>query len=166
MKKMIKKCLVICVVMIMTLSSVITAYAQSSNGAAGMRVREYQDEHSVGVEASPRGQLISTITLKLSNEGYRALGIYSEILCHQDMKSITMSINLQRLVDGRWKNYNTKSFEWTNDDNDHLSMAIASYELGLLPAGSYRLSAAYVVYNLDGSLHESKSVTSPSKTVN
>ncbi|MCI8268607.1 MAG: hypothetical protein HFG55_02890 [Lachnospiraceae bacterium] len=166
MKKMIKRCLVICSVMIMVLSSVVTAYAQSGNGSAGMIMREYQDENSVGVEASPRGQLISTITLQLSNEGYRTLGVYSEILCHQDMKSITMSINLQRLVDGRWKNYNTQNFEWTEEDDDHLSMAIASYEVGLLPAGSYRLSAAYVVYNLDGSLHESKNITSPSKTIN
>ena len=122
--------------------------------------------NSICVKASPRGQLISTITLQLSNEGYRTLGIYSEILCHQDMKSIKMSITLQRLVDGQWKRYNSKTFEWSSDDYDNLSIATASYNIGLLPAGDYRLSTAYVVYSLDGSLHESKTVTSPTKTVN
>lgn len=158
--------MVVCITMIMVLSSIMTAYAQSDNWAQGMYVKEYKNEDAVEIEASPRGQLISTITLRLSDEGYRTLGIYSEILCHQDMKSIKMSITLQRYVDGRWKSYNSKTFEWTSDDYDNLSMATASYNIGLLPAGDYRLSTAYVVYSLDGSLHESKTVTSPTKTVN
>ncbi len=166
MKKIIKKCMVVCTTMILTLSSIVTAYAQSDNWAKGMHVKEYQSKDAVEIEASPRGQLISTITLRLSDEGYRTLGIYSEILCHQDMKSIRMSITLQRLVDGQWKRYNSKTFEWSSDDYDNLSIATASYNVGLLPAGDYRLSTAYVVYSLDGSLHESKTVTSPTKTVN
>lgn len=166
MNGMIKKCLIVCAAMTMMLSSVLTAYAQSNDWARGMGIKEYKSEDSVGVEASPRGQLISTITLQLSDQGYRTLGIYSEILCHQDMKSIKMSITLQRYVDGSWKKYNSKTFEWTSDDYDNLSMATASYNIGLLPAGDYRLSTAYVVYSLDGSLHESKTVTSPTKTVN
>lgn len=166
MKKMIKKCLTICLAVIMLFSSVMTVYAQSNSRTKEVNMREYQNEDFVAVEASPRGQLISTITLQLSNEGYRTLGIYSEILCHQDMKKIKMSITLQRMVDGQWKSQNSKTFEWTDEDDDHLSMAIASYNVGLLPAGTYRLSAAYAVYSLDGSLHESKKVVSPSKTIN
>ncbi len=166
MNIMLKRCLIICATMVMMFSSVLTAYAQSNNLAREMSVKEYKSEGFVGVKASPRGQLISTITLQLSNEGYRTLGIYSEILCHQDMKSIKMSITLQRLVDGQWKRYNSKTFEWSSDDYDNLSIATASYNIGLLPAGDYRLSTAYVVYSLDGSLHESKTVTSPTKTVN
>lgn len=166
MRKIVKKCLIVCVTMIMFITSVMTAYAQSNNWAKGMNVKEFQSEGAVGVEASPRGELISTITLELSGEGYRTLGIYSEILCHEDMKSIQMSINLQRLVDGNWKNHNSKTFKWTEEDDEHLSMAVASYNVGLLPAGQYRLSASYSVYNLGGSMHESKTVVSPSKTVN
>lgn len=166
MKNIAKKFLVICVAIIMTFSFVVTAYAQSNNWKRELDIKEFSNEDIVGVEASPRGQLISTITLQLSDEGYRTLGIYSEILCHSDMKKIKMSITLQRMVDGTWKRYNEKTFEWTSDDYDHLSMASASYNIGLLPAGDYRLSTAYVVYSLDGSLHESKTVTSPTKTVN
>lgn len=166
MGKIARKCLVVCVAMVMALSSVATVYAQTENWARGMDVKRFENEDLVGIEASPRGQLISTITLQLSDEGYRTLGIYSDILCHQDMKKIKMSITLQRMVDGSWKSHNAKTFEWTSDDYDHLSMASVSYNVGLLPAGDYRLSTAYAVYSLDGSLHESKTVTSPTKTVN
>ena len=51
MRKIVKKCLIVCVTMIMLITSVMTAYAQSNNWAKGMNVKEFQSEGAVGVEA-------------------------------------------------------------------------------------------------------------------
>ena len=80
MKNLIKRCMVVCTIVIMTLSFSATAYAQANN----MVVRTYQSNDMVGLEASPRGELISTIILELSTEGSRTLGIHSEIMCHKN----------------------------------------------------------------------------------
>ena len=46
MKKLLKKCMVICSVMVMTLSFTATAYAQANN----MTVKTYQSDDMVGLE--------------------------------------------------------------------------------------------------------------------
>ncbi len=164
MKNLFKKCMVICTVMIMTLSFTATAYAHAND----MVVRTYKSENLVGLEASPRGELISTIILELSTEGSRTVGINSEILCHEEMDTIKMTVKLQKKGSNSWSTVNTQTFEWKKADfpNRDLSSAAAEYRVGALAAGEYRLSASYVVYNLDRSMHESKSITTVSKTIN
>lgn len=164
MKNLLKRCMAICSVMVMTLSFTATAYAQVNN----MAVRTYQSDDMVGLEASPRGELISTIILELSTEGSRTLGIHSEIMCHEEMDNIKMTIKLQKKDGSSWSTKNTQTFEWKKSDfpNRDLSSAVAEYRVGALAAGEYRISASYVVYNLDRSMHESKTVTTVSKTVN
>ncbi|MCI9558728.1 hypothetical protein D3Z55_12575 [Clostridiaceae bacterium] len=164
MKNLLKKCMVICTVVIMTLSFTATAYAQVNN----MVVRTYQNEDMVGLEASPRGELISTIILELSSVGSGKVDIHSEIMCHEEMDTIKMSIKLQKLGNSGWTTVNTQTFDWkkSNFPNTDLSMAIAEYRVGALAAGEYRITASYVVYNLDRSMHESKTVTSATKTIN
>ncbi|MEH2931676.1 hypothetical protein VSQ48_17535 [Candidatus Ventrimonas sp. KK005] len=164
MKNLIKRCMVVCTIVIMTLSFTATAYAQANN----MVVRTYQSNDMVGLEASPRGELISTIILELSTEGSRTLGIHSEIMCHEEMDSIKMTIKLQKKDGSSWSTKNTQTFEWKKSDfpNTLLSSAIAEYRVGALASGEYRISASYVVYNLDRSMHESKTVTTSSKIIN
>ena len=166
MKKIMKKSFAICIMMSMILSFAIVSYAQTGNEMAGMTVKEYQDGNTIGVEASPRGELISSIVLEMTEEGYRTVGIYSEILCHEEMKNIQMSISLQRKDGSKWTSVNTKTFKWNKADypNTDLSMGIASYNVGALKAGDYRLYATYSVTSPDG-MHESKTVTSPSKNI-
>ncbi len=164
MKKLLKNCMVICSVMVMTLSFTATAYAQANN----MTVKTYQSDDMVGLEASPRGELISTIILELSTEGSRTLGIHSEIMCHEEMDNIKMTIKLQKKDGSSWSTKNTQTFEWKKSDfpNRDLSSAVAEYRVGALASGEYRISASYVVYNLDRSMHESKTVTTSSKIIN
>ena len=159
MKNLIKRCMVVCTIVIMTLSFSATAYAQANN----MVVRTYQSNDMVGLEA-----LISTIILELSTEGSRTLGIHSEIMCHEEMDSIKMTIKLQKKDGSSWSTKNTQTFEWKKSDfpNTLLSSAIAEYRVGALASGEYRISASYVVYNLDRSMHESKTVTTSSKIIN
>ncbi len=164
MKNLLKRCFVICTVVIMILSFTATAYAQVND----MAVRTYQNEDMVGLEASPRGELISTIILELSTEGSRTVGIHSEIMCHEEMDTIKMTIKLQKRESSGWSTKNTQTFEWKKKDfpNTLLSSSVAEYKVGSLAAGEYRLSTSYVVYNLDRSMHESKTVTTVSKTIN
>lgn len=168
MEKNMKKILVICLTMVMALSSSFTIYAQNYRMPDGTNVREYVTDDSVSVLTSPRSALISSVSLELSQEGYRSVKAYSEILCHIEMKEIYMSISLQRLDGSTWKTINTKDFEWIKDDypDFNLSMATASYEVGSLSAGKYRIRTAFSVYELDGSRHESRTSTSPTLTIN
>ena len=77
MKKYLKTSLAICLAMIMTLSSAISIYAQTYKMSDGTNVKEFSTEDSVGILASPRSALISSVTLELTQEGYRKVNVYS-----------------------------------------------------------------------------------------
>lgn len=168
MKKYLKTSLAICLAMIMTLSSAISIYAQTYQMSDGTDVKEFSTEDSVGIFASPRSALISSVTLELTQEGYRKVNVYSEILCHVEMEKIYMSITLQRKDGSSWKNVRTEDLEWLKEDypNTALSAATASFNVGSLSAGSYRIRTAFSVYELNGSGHESRTSTSPTLTIN
>ncbi len=166
MKKYLKKSFIIGLSIMLMAVSTITAYAQNKSLSADGMTRMYEGEGFVRAEASPRGQLISSVQLELSEEGYHRLGIYSEVLCHVDMKKIKMSVTLQKYVDGSWTNVHRKDEEWLAEDYPELSMAIISYDLTGMSAGKYRLKGGYSVFELNGSLQEFKTVTTSSLTIN
>lgn len=161
MKKYLRKSAVICLAVMMFLVSTITVYAQNDNSSAGMTVREYNGENYARVVGSPRGELISSVQLELVDEGFRTISIYSEVLCHVEMRKIKMSVTLQKSTSSGWKDVNRKEFTWEKEDypNEYLSMAMASYNIGALSAGTYRLKGSYSVFELDGTLQEFRTVT-------
>ncbi len=163
MKKYLRKGITIYVALVMFLMSAITVHAENSNASAGMMVKEYSGEDFSRVVASPRGQLISSVQLELVDEGFRTVSIYSEVLCHEEMKKIKMSVTLQKSASKGWTDVNRKEFTWTkeNHPDDYLSMATISYRIGSLSAGTYRLKGSYSVFELDGSLQEFRTVTTP-----
>ena len=79
------------------------------------------------------------------------------------MRKIKMSVTLQKSTSSGWTDINSKQFTWEKDDypNDYLSMATASYKVGALSAGTYRLKGSYSVFELDGTLQEFRTVTTP-----
>ena len=161
MKKYLRKSAVIYLAVMMFLVSTITVYAQNDNSSAGMTVREYNGENYARVVGSPRGELISSVQLELVDEGFRTISIYSEVLCHVEMRKIKMSVTLQKSTSSGWKDVNRKEFTWEKEDypNEYLSMAMASYNIGALSAGTYRLKGSYSVFELDGTLQEFRTVT-------
>lgn len=163
MKKYLRKGITIYVVLVMLLMSAITVHAESSNASAGMMVKEYSGEDFSRVVASPRGQLISSVQLELVDEGFRTVSIYSEVLCHVEMRKIKMSVTLQKSTSKGWTDVTPKTFIWEKEDypDDYLSMATVSYNIGALSAGTYRLKGSYSVFELDGSLQEFRTVTTP-----
>lgn len=161
MRRYFKKIMVIYLTIIMMIVSIVPTYAQVRNLSEDIATREYSDGDSVGIQVSPRGQLISSVTLELSDEGYRTLGIYSRLLCHEEMKKIKVAIMLQRYEDGSWVQVHRKDVEWLKEDypNDDMSMAIVTYNLRGLEPGLYRLKGNYSVFEMNGSLQEFKTVT-------
>lgn len=158
-----KKFVVVCLTIIMMVMSIMPAYAQVKTLSDDVSARQYSNDDLVGIEVSPRGQIISSVTLELSDEGYRALGIYSQVLCHVEARKIKMAVILQKLEDGQWTQVHRKDIEWLKEDypDDDMSMAIVTYKLRGLSAGDYRLKGNYSVFELGGSLQEFKTVTTP-----
>ena len=163
MKKYLRKSAVICLAVMMFLVSTITVYAQNDSSSTGMTVKEYNGENYARVVGSPRGELISSVQLELVDEGFRTISIYSEVLCHVEMRKIKMSVTLQKSTSSGWKDVNRKEFTWEKEDypDEYLSMATASYNIGALSAGTYRLKGSYSVYELNGTLQEFRTVTTP-----
>ena len=163
MKKYLRKSAVICLAVMMFLVSTITVYAQNDSSSTGMTVKEYNGENYARVVGSPRGELISSVQLELVDEGFRTISIYSEVLCHVEMRKIKMSVTLQKSTSSSWKDVNRKEFTWEKEDypDEDLSMAMASYNIGALSAGTYRLKGSYSVFELDGTLQEFRTVTTP-----
>jgi hypothetical protein len=163
MKKYLRKSAVICLAVMMFLVSTITVYAQNDSSSTGMTVKEYNGENYARVVGSPRGELISSVQLELVDEGFRTISIYSEVLCHVEMRKIKMSVTLQKSTSSGWKDVNRKEFTWEKEDypDEYLSMAMASYNIGALSAGTYRLKGSYSVFELDGTLQEFRTVTTP-----
>ncbi|NBH71542.1 hypothetical protein D3Z51_05795 [Clostridiaceae bacterium] len=166
MKNYLMKKVVIGLSIMLMVIPTITAYAQNKNVSTDAITRMYEGEDFVRAEVSPRGQLISSVQLELSEEGYHRLGIYSEVLCHVDMKKIKMTVTLQKYVNGSWTNVHRKEEEWLAEDYPELSMAMISYDLTGMSAGKYRLKGGYSVFELNGSLQEFKTVTTASLTIN
>ncbi|RKJ04188.1 hypothetical protein D7X87_12015 [bacterium D16-54] len=163
MKIHLKRSVTVCLAMMLFLVSTFTAYAQTDNSSAGMMVKEYSGEDYARVVASPRGELTSSVQLELVEEGFRTVSIYSEVLCHVEVRKIKMSVSLQKSTSSGWTDVNRKVFTWEKEDypNEYLSMATVSYNIGALSAGTYRLKGSYSVYELDGTLQEFRTVTTP-----
>ena len=72
-----------------------------------------------------------------------------------------MSVTLQKSTSSGWKDVNRKEFTWEKEDypDEYLSMAMVSYNIGALSAGTYRLKGSYSVFELDGTLQEFRTVT-------
>lgn len=163
MKIFFKKSITVCLAAMLFLVSTLTVYAQVDSSSEGMTVKEYAGEDYARVVASPRGELTSSVQLELIEEGFRTVSIYSEVLCHVEVRKIKMSVSLQKLTSNGWSDVNRKVFTWEKEDypDEYLSMATASYNIGALSAGTYRLKGSYSVYELNGTLQEFRTVTTP-----
>ncbi len=163
MNKCFKKSITICLAAIMFFVLPMAVYAQNSDSSPEMVVKEYTGEDFSRVVASPRGEIISSVELELVEDGFRTVRIYSEVLCHVEARKIKMSVILQKSTSSGWKDVNRQEFNWLKEDypDEFLSMATASYKVGALSSGIYRLRASYSVFELDGTLQEFRTVTTP-----
>lgn len=162
MKTLMRKSLGILLVCVMMLSTAMTAYAQEgwvkqSDTGTVYSVTEYADSKEARIIGSIKGTLISSVEVSLVNLGNGKAEIYSNILCHETMRKIKMTLYLEKWNETQreWENEGDFEYEWLYADNPDLSMASVSFNVYGLDRGyKYRARGVFAAYDLDSSLHE------------
>lgn len=103
----------------------------------------YNDKIS-RIIATPRGRLISSSGLQISDEGNGVLGVYAETLCHNGMKEIFMTIYLDIWNEtyNDWEMVDCYEYEWFSSayPDEELAAVSVSFDLtGLSRNREYRL---------------------------
>lgn len=163
---MLKKCIVYIVVSLLMLQIHINAYAgEWTNTKELSNVSEFSSERQTKVKGVPRGRLISSIELQLTDKGRGTAGIYADLLCHEPMKYLKMWIFLEKWDEQteNWSIINDHEFTWLAEEypDQDLTMAVVGYDVSGLERGQYyRLRGLFATKDLDSDLQESWSTTS------
>lgn len=164
MKRALKTVLII----ILTLSVSIPTYAGSDECIR--QTREIASDKSIvendnisKIIAIPKGRLLSSAGLQISDEGNGLLGVYAETLCHERAKQIFMTIYLdvwiESMQDWRTLDYYDYSWDVSNEPDSNLTMAIVSFDIeGLTKGYTYRLRGYHSARSF-GLLSESMSTS-------
>lgn len=152
----------------MVLATQFLSYAEMQTRANEVKEIEHVSTFSNAGTARaigiPRGRLLSSVALQISDEGRGTVGVSSDILCHEPMERITAWIYLEQwdTTDEDWRTVEYEHFEWRASDypNEDLTMAMVSYNIPKQERGQdYRLRGVYGVKDLDSTLQESWSVS-------
>ena len=162
MKKSIRKSIALVLTMIMAYSMSLSAYASQQIQAARAveNTYRYTSEDSASAVAMPRGQLISSITVRITDEGGGTAGVYGEILCHRSMRKILMWLYLEKWDEESedWVTTDYQQIEWKADElpeGEDFSMAVASYNVPNQERGKdYRVRGVFGAFDLNSSLQE------------
>lgn len=152
MKRVVR--LIVCFITVFMVS--MPSYAQSGFGRNDVDIlktiseNESSSEKTSRVIAIPRGRLISSAGLQISDEGNGVLGVYAETLCHSNMDKIYMTIYLDMWDEARqdWLVLNDYEYSWSAVDNPNLTDVSVSFDLeGLTRGKTYRLRGMHLVRN-------------------
>lgn len=109
------------------------------------------------VIASPRGRLISSSGLQISDEGSGILGVYAETLCHTGMQEIFMTIYLDiwnaKYQD--WEMVDYYEYKWLASEHpdEELAAVSVSFDLtGLSRNREYRLRGYHGAVGFDNGI--------------
>lgn len=104
------------------------------------------------VVATPRGSVISSSGVQISDEGGGILGVYAETLCHNKVKQIYISIYLDIWDEERedWIVVDHYDYDWQDKDHPNLTYATVSFDLeGLTRGRTYRLRGLHAAKSYD-----------------
>lgn len=166
-----RKLLTICVVTLI-MSMLLQSYVYASTMPEMMGAKEvvqtseYNSQKEARVTGSPKGRLISSVDLGITDEGNGVVGVYADMLCHEPMKSMKIWIYLEQWdeVAEDWEEVDLQKFEWYAVDypEQDLTMATVSYNVPGQDRGEYyRLRAIYGVHILDDSMNEAWTASTP-----
>lgn len=146
MKRFIKS---ICIGITLCMLCTMTAFGYEQREALLKNVNE-----QVIVKPQPRGTVISTGTLRISNEGDGAIGVFMQTLAHVDVDETTFGVYLDRWIESeeRWTNVAHYTFSYTKEDypDEDLAMKSLSFNIVGQPVDCYyRLRGLHLVV-LDG----------------
>lgn len=166
MKNLIKKHIVYVLTVLLILQLPVYAYAAEwTNSKEISNINEFNRGKQVGVMGSPRGRLISSIELQLTDKGRGTAGVYADLLCHEPMEKLRIWIYLEQWDEEQenWATINSQQFTWLAEDypDQDLTMAMVGYEVSGLERGQYyRLRGLFGANDIDSALQEAWNTTS------
>lgn len=156
--------------MTMMMGLSITVYAEEMN--IDSRVRNIEDvttvvnENVARITGTPRGMMISSVELSITDLGGGTVQLFGKVLCHEAMEKIKLNLYLdQWLEDSQdWDQLEKFELEWLAEDypNEDLTMAYAYVDVANLDRGEeYRVRGIAGAWDLDSDLYEVWSEASP-----
>lgn len=158
--KKIKKHLILALAMILIVQFNINAYANENASIAQIsNVREFNGNGQTRVIGAPRGRLISSVEVQLTDKGRGTVGVYADLLCHEAMKQLRIWLYLDKWDSEteEWVVEDFQQFTWLAEDypEQELTMAMVGYDISGLERGQdYRLRGMFGANDLDSSLQE------------
>ena len=157
--------------MLMVVSASMTAYATECD--MDSRARNIEDVASVVSEnvaritGTPRGMVISSVELSITDLGGGTAQLFGEVLCHEAMEKIKLNLYLDQWIseENDWMQLEKFEFNWLAEDypNEDLTMAYAYVNASNLDRGeNYRVRGIAGAWDLDSDLYEVWSEETPS----
>lgn len=141
--------------LVMGLAFVTVAYAQGNLRApevfsGSSYITTYENNSSRFYEVQPRGNVISTGILQITNRGNGNIGVYIQTLTHTEVDSTTFGIYLDRWIESeqRWSTVANYKYTYEKEDNpdDDLTVKSISFDVVGQPVDCYyRLRGVHMV---------------------
>lgn len=166
MKKRFKGYIIFALITLLMLQLHMHAYANEwVNTKEISNVSEFNSGKQARVVGIPRGRLISSIELQLTDKGRGTAGVYADLLCHEPMKDLRIWIFLEKWDETQedWTTVDFQEFTWLAEDypDQDLTMAMVGYEVSGLERGQYyRLRGLFGARDIDSALQEAWNTTS------
>lgn len=148
-------------VVAMMLALQMTAFAseEEMTGKQIDAVQSFVSENAARIVGSPRGMLISSVELSITDLGRGKVELYGKVLCHEPMEKIRLNLILDKWDSGdeAWSQVEKFEFTWLAEDypGEELTLAFASAEVSDLERGiEYRIRGTAGAWDLDSSLYE------------
>lgn len=166
MKKIFKKFLFLALTCVLIIPFQFHTYASEwLNAREISNVSEFNSKGQTRVLGMPRGRLISSVEIRLTDKGRGTAGIYADLLCHEPMEYLKMWLFLEKW-DAELEEYiveDSQEFTWLAEDypEQDLTMAVVGYDVSGLERGvDYRLRGMFGAKDLDSVLQETWQVIS------
>lgn len=122
-------------------------------------VNSFVSESVSRIVGTPRGMLISSVELMISDLGGGTVELYGDVLCHEPMEKIKLNMYLDKWVseNSDWSQINKFEFAWLAEDypDEELRMAMGKVTVPDLERGiDYRLRGIAGAWDLDSTLYE------------
>lgn len=119
----------------------------------------FVSENLARVVGSPRGMLISSVELSITDLGAGTVELYGNVLCHEPMEKIKLNLFLDKWssAENDWNQIEKFPFTWLAEDypNEDLTMAFGAVEVPNLERGiEYRARGIAGAWDLDSNLYE------------
>lgn len=122
-------------------------------------VNSFVTENVSRIVGTPRGMLISSVELMITDLGGGTVELYGDVLCHEPMEKIKLNLYLDKWIseNSDWSQINKFEFSWLKEDypDEDLTMVMANVTVPDLERGlDYRVRGIAGAWDLDSTLYE------------